>query len=117
MVKYWDVLLEEQRGPYLVIVDKTWEDIHPRDLFDDSCFDIDEICSKIDRGLLDWFILRARVFYEGVELAYDTCGGFLYEDAREVFKDGVAEDIIGQAMDEARKAAVALKQRFLALEV
>ena len=116
-MRYWDVLLEEQRGPYLVIVDKTWEDIHPRDLFDDSCFDIDEICSKIDRGVLDWFMLRARVFYEGVELASDNCGGFLYEDAREVLKDGVAEDIIGQAMDEARKAAVALKQRFLALEV
>jgi hypothetical protein len=117
MVKYWDVLLEEQRGPYLVIVDKTWEDIHPRDLFDDSCWDIDEICSKIDRGLLDWFMLRARVFYEGVELASDLCGGFLYEDAREVLKDGTAEDLIGEALAEALKQAQVMKAKFAQLEV
>jgi len=116
-MRYYDTLAEFDRGAFHIVVDKTWEDIHPRDLFDDSCCDIDEICSKIDRGLLDWFILRARVFYEGVELAYDTCGGFLYEDAREVLKDGVAEDIIGQAMAEALKQAQVMKAKFAQLEV
>ena len=117
MQRYYDVLLEEQRGPYTVIVDKTWEDIHPNDCFDESAYDMKEICRKIDEGLLDWFMLRCRVIYEGVELASDYVGGFLYKDAREILTDGVAEDVIDSTLDAARVAAVAMKQKFAQLEV
>jgi len=116
MQRYYDTLLDEQRGPFNVIVDKTWEDIHPRDLFDDTQFDIAEMCYNIDRGNLDWFMLRVRVFYEGVELATDYVGGFLYEDAREVLMDGTAEDMIECALITARKEALIMKQKFLELE-
>jgi hypothetical protein len=116
MQRYYDTLLDEQRGPFNVIVDKTWEDIHPRDLFDDTQFDIAEMCYNIDRGNLDWFMLRVRVFYEGVELATDYVGGFLYEDAREVLMDGTAEDMIEWALITARKEALIMKQKFLELE-
>jgi len=112
MQKHWDQLLEETRGVFTVVVDKTWEDIHPGDLFDDSVTDIGEICGKIDRGLLDWFILRARVYYEGVELASELYGGFLYEDAREVLTDGTAENLINEAIDSAIKEALRLKGSF-----
>ena len=117
MQRYYDTLLEEDRGQFHVIVDKTWEDLHPNDCFDDSVTDIKEICDKIDRGSLDWFMLRCRVFYEGVELASDYIGGFLYEDAREILTDGVAEDIIEDTIRQAREAAVAMKAKFEALEV
>jgi hypothetical protein len=117
MQRYYDTLLEEDRGQFHVIVDKTWEDLHPKDCFDDSVTDIQEICEKIDRGSLDWFMLRCRVFYEGVELAEDFIGGFLYEDAREILKDGVAEDIIEETIRQAREAAVEMKAKFEALEV
>jgi hypothetical protein len=112
MQHHWDQLLETPRGPFTVIVDKTWEDIHPGDLFDDTVTDIAEVCRKIDRGLLDWFILRARVFYEGVELSSEIVGGFLYEDCREVLTDGVAEDLIDEAIDGAIKEALRLKGSF-----
>jgi hypothetical protein len=123
--RHWDKLLEETRGPLTVIVDKTWEDIHPSDLFDTSTdpdtgkpyFDIAEMCYKIDRGDLDWFMLRARVFFEGVELGSEIVGGFLYEDAREVLTDGVAEDLIYEAMREAKIGAALLKEKFEELEV
>ena len=117
MQRYYDTLLEEVRGPFTVILDKTWEDLHPNDCFDDSVTDIKEICEKIDRGSLDWFMLRCRVFYEGVELASDYIGGFLYEDAREILTDGVGEDIIEDTIRQARDAAVEMKKRFEALEV
>jgi hypothetical protein len=117
MQRYYDTLLEEDRGQFHVIVDKTWEDLHPKDCFDDSVTDIQEICEKIDRGSLDWFMLRCRVFYEGVELAEDFIGGFLYEDAREILTDGVAEDIIEDTIRQARDAAVEMKAKFEALEV
>jgi hypothetical protein len=108
-----------------VIVDKSWEDIHPSELFDTSddpdtglpYFDIDEMCYKIDRGDLDWFILRARVLFEGIELGENIVGGFLYEDAREVLTDGTAEDLIYEAMREAKMGASILKEKFEQLEV
>jgi len=123
--RYWDTLLEESRGPLTVIVDKSWEDIHPSELFDTSddpdtglpYFDIDEMCYKIDRGDLDWFILRARVLFEGIELGENIVGGFLYEDAREVLTDGTAEDLIYEAMREAKMGASILKEKFEQLEV
>jgi hypothetical protein len=104
-MRHWDELLREQREGFEVVVDKSWEDISPRDLFDDSITDIDEICRKIDSYDLDWFMLRARVMLDGHELGEHVVGGFLYEDAREVLKDGMAEDCIYSAMEEAKLEA------------
>jgi hypothetical protein len=117
MQRYYDELLNETRGQYQIIVDKTWEDLHPKDCFDDAVTDIQEICEKIDRGSLDWFMLRVRVLYAGVEMSSEYIGGFLYEDAREVLKDGVAEDIIEQALYSAKAQAVEWKKRFADLVI
>ena len=110
-MRYYDTLAEYDREGFNVIVDKTWEDLHPQDSFDTSTdpdtgkpyYDIQDICRKIDRGDLDWFMLRVRVMHEDVELAVNYVGGFLYEDAREVLTDGTAEDMIAESLDEARK--------------
>ena len=123
--RYWDELLRETRGQMTVIVDKSWEDMHPQDCFDTSIdpdtgkpyWDINEMCSKIDRGDLEWFILRARVEYEGVELGSSIVGGFLYEDARDVLTDGTAEDLIYEAMSEAKMGAALMKEKFENLEL
>ena len=116
MQRHYDTLLEEQRGPFTVIVDKTWEDLHPSDCFDDTCFDIKDICAKIDRCELDWFMLRVRVLFEGHELAADYVGGFLYEDAREVLRDGTAEDMIYSATEQAKTAAAELFHKLQRLD-
>lgn len=115
-MRHYDTLLDEQRGPYQVIVDKTWEDLHPKDCFDESVTDIADICARIDRCDLDWFMLRVRVLFDGHELASDYVGGFLYEDAREVLKDGTAEDMIENTIEQARTAAAELFQRLQQLE-
>lgn len=116
MQRHYDTLLEEQRGPFTVIVDKTWEDLHPNDCFDESVTDIKEICDKIDRGSLDWFMLRTRVLFDGHELAADYVGGFLYDDAREVLRDGTAEDMIAGTIEEAKTAAAALFHKLQQLD-
>ena len=121
----WDVLEERDIGQLRIVVDKTWEDSHPRDLFDTSIdpdtgrpyFDIEQMCQDIDDDKLDWFVLRARVFYENIELGRSIVGGFLYEDAREVLQDGTAEDLMWEAMQEAKKRAATLKTKFMELEV
>lgn len=115
-MRHWETLAEYDRDGFNVIVDKTWEDCHPSDLFDTSTdpdtglpyYDVEEISRKIDRGDLDWFMLRVRVMYEDLELAVDYVGGFLYEDAREVLTDGVAEDMIETALDDAKLRVPAL---------
>lgn len=116
MQRHYDTLLEEQRGPFTVIVDKTWEDLHPNDCFDESVTDIKEICDKIDRCELDWFMLRVRVLFDGHELASDYVGGFLYEDAREVLRDGTAEDMIAGTIEQAKEAAATLFHKLQQLD-
>jgi hypothetical protein len=112
-MRHWDELLREPRGGFEVVVDKSWEDIPLDHLFDTSTdpdtgrpyYDVEDMARKIDRCELDYFMLRARVLLDGHELGSDIVGGFLYEDAREVLKDGMAEDLIYAAMEEARKEA------------
>jgi hypothetical protein len=114
----YTVLAELDREGFNVIVDKTWEDLHPQDSFDTSInpdtnqpyYDIEEMCRKIDRGDLDWFMLRVRVMHEDVELAVNYVGGFLYEDATEVLRDGTAEDMIWETVEEAKKRVPILIQ-------
>ncbi len=100
-MRYWDELLQEQREGFTVIVDKSWEDCSIRDLFDDTCCDIEDLERRVNNGDLDWFMLRARVLLDGHELGSNICGGFLYEDPREVLRDGTAEDLIYTAREEA----------------
>jgi hypothetical protein len=116
MQRHYDTLLEEQRGPFTVIVDKTWEDLHPNDCFDESVTDIKDICARIDRCELDWFMLRTRVLFDGHELAADYVGGFLYEDAREVLRDGTAEDMIEGTIEQAKESAAQLFHKLQQLD-
>jgi hypothetical protein len=44
-------------------------------------------------------------------------GGFLYEDARETLKDGMAEDLIYQAMSEAKTEVLRLRERLTAVDL
>jgi len=114
-MRYWDTLLRETRGDFEVVVDKSWEDCSIRDLFDDTCYDIKEMEDKVNRGDLDWFMLRARVFVEGLEVGSSIVGGFLYEDARETLKDGTAEDLVYQAIEEAKPQFYKLSRVFAGL--
>ncbi len=111
-MRYWDELLREQRGDLEIVVDKSWEDCSIRDLFDDTVFNIKEMEDKVNSGELDWFMLRARVFVEGLEVGDSIVGGFMYEDAREVLKDGTAEDLISQAIEEAKPKFYRLSRVF-----
>ena len=42
-MRYYDTLAEFERDGYDIIVDKTYEDLNPRDSFDDTVCDFDEI--------------------------------------------------------------------------
>ena len=114
-MRYWDELARLERDGFDVIVDKTWEDMDPADSFDDTCYDIKEIREDIESGRLDWFMLRVRALVDGHELGSAYLGGCLYGDARQVLFDGTAEDIIEEALVEARKAVWPLMRRLQAI--
>lgn len=109
MRREYETIAEFPRGPFLIIVDKTWEDTSPRDCFDTD--DVDEICRKIDCGDYEWFMMRVRAFFDGHELGSSYLGGCCYADAREVLTDGTAEDFIEEALKEALEAAGSLKRK------
>jgi hypothetical protein len=111
-MRYYEELAVYEREGYDIIVDKTWEDLNPRDSFDESCYDIEEIIKDIDRGHLEWFCLRVRVLVEGLELDSEYLGGCLYEDPRECLTDGTAEDLIAQSLDNAKKQVYRLYKKF-----
>lgn len=114
-MRYYDTLAEFERNGFDVIVDKTYEDLNPRDCFDESCTDIDEIIKDIDRGHLDWFMMRIRVMAEGVELGSSYLGGMLYEEPKECLTDGTMEDMLQEAMAEAKSNVYRVYKKFAAL--
>jgi hypothetical protein len=49
---------------------------------------------------------------ENIELSSQFLGGCLYKDAREVLADGTAEDLIAEALVEAKKDIYRLYKKF-----
>ena len=112
----YTTLATYEREGFVVVVDKTWEEMPLDHLFDTSedpetgkpYYDIHEMYTQIEMGSLDYFMLRVRALVDGHELGSSYVGGFLYEDATEVLRDGTAESMIDEAIDEARKEALRL---------
>ncbi len=116
-MRHWETLLEREQDGFQIIIDKTWEDVHPGDCFDDTAYDVKEMCEKIDRGDLDWFMARARVLVDGLEISDACIGGLLYEDARDFLKDGLGEDLILDAVAEAQARLTTLAKKFTMLAI
>jgi hypothetical protein len=114
-MRYYDTLAEYERDGFTVIVDKSYEDLDPRDMFDYTVSDVEEIIKDINRGHLEWFMLRVRVMVDGLELGSHYLGGCLYEDPKEILTDGTAEDCISEALHEAKSQVYKYKQKFAEL--
>jgi hypothetical protein len=115
MQRYYDTLAEFERDGFTVIVDKTYEDLPVRDMFDDTCHNIKEIERKIDNGTYEWFMMRVRVLVEGLEMGSAYLGGMLYDNPKDCLTDGTAEDMIYEALTEAKRDVYRLKQKFCEL--
>ena len=113
MQRDYDTLATYEREGFEIIVDTTWEDLDPRGQFEES--DIAEILQKINDYTYDWFMLRVRVLAEGVELGSAYLGGCLYEDPKECLADGTAEDMIYEAMAEAKAEVYRVYKKFAEL--
>ena len=115
MERHWECMQQTEREGMLIVVDRTWCDLDPADLFDDACWNLAEIHDKIERGVYEWFDLRARVIVEGIEVGSAAFSGFLYDNPMEVFDDGTAQGLIDEALQEAQSKFYSLGRRFTAL--
>lgn len=107
----YDVLQEFAREQFVVTVETAPETDHPADFFDDTCYDVQDMVRKIDYGVWDWFQLRVRVHAAGVELGRAELGACLYADRSDVLTDGMAEDLIQEALDQARETVTKLRDQ------
>jgi vacuolar-type H+-ATPase subunit E/Vma4 len=110
MTRYYDEIDSFERDGFTVIVDKSWEDLNPRDHFEDE--NIEDIIDKIERGVYDWFMLRVRLMVDEYEVASEYLGGCLYENPKDVIIDGTADDLIDTAMVTAKREVYRMYKKF-----
>jgi hypothetical protein len=108
-MQHWEKLHSEKVQGFDIDFSITYDETHPRDLFDDSIEDINELCDKIDRGVLTWFIAKVTASKNGIVLSDDYLGGCLYENAMDfVTDDYYYSDMKQTVIDEAKKAIQSL---------
>jgi hypothetical protein len=112
-MRYYDELATYERNGFTVIVDKSYEDLDPRGQFEDC--DVEDIIRKINDYTYEWFMMRVRVLVEGNELGSAYLGGCLYENPKDVLTDGTAEDMIYEAMQEAKANVYPLMRKLQAI--
>jgi hypothetical protein len=117
MMRHYEELGSFERDGFLVVVDKTYEDIDPWSQLSE-CFDSQkQLYADIDSGKYEWFMLRVRVLLDEHELGSHYLGGCLYERPEDVLTDGTVEDCLIEAMAEARREALRLKQALVELDL
>jgi hypothetical protein len=112
-MRNYEQLATYDRDGFEIIVDKTWEELNPTDFFE-PC-DTGEINRKINDGTYDWFMLRARVMVDSIELASHYLSGCCYENPEDVLTDGTAENLITWALEEAKNQVYQLSRKFTEL--
>ena len=101
---YQELIHEEQAEGFTIRFYAIPEDSHPRDSFDDTCHDIDEICRKIDNGTYVWFVAKVTASKNGIELASDYLGGCLYESCKQFVTDNdYYADMKARVIEEAKQ--------------
>lgn len=116
-MRHYDEIATFMRDGFEVIVDKTYEDIDPWDQLSECFDDKKQLYADIDSGKYEWFMLRVRVMFDGHELGSHYLGGCLYEKPEDVMSDGTVEDCLIEAMAEARREALRLKQALVELDL
>ena len=120
---YYYTAKEFRYANFDVIVDWTYEDSAIRDCFDEEVSDVAEMERRCEAYLDTHYIARVRAMYDGVEMGSAVVGScYAYdcspEDDINSGIGGYLEDMIEEAVDEARTEAVRmldrLKEDFLA---
>ena len=102
-----------------IIVDWTYEHCSVRDCFDETEEEFCEMERRLDAYLDTHYIARVRAMYDGVEMGSSSLGSCYARDCspEDDINDGIGgylEDMVDEAVDQARNEAVAMLQRLKA---
>lgn len=103
-MQHWEQIHCETVDGFEIVLSVTPDDTHPRDSFDDSCCNVDEVCQDIDDGRLVWFTARVEARKGHIVFGTDYLGGCLYRDAKEFISDDYFQDMKLAAITEAKEA-------------
>ena len=107
---------EFKHGNFDIIVDWTYEDCSVRDCFDETEEQFLEMERRQEAHLDTHYIARVRAMYDGVEMGCSSLGScYAYdcspEDDINNGISGYLEDMIEEAVDDARTEAVRMLDR------
>ena len=118
-MRFWHEVKRFKEAQFDVVVDWTYEEAALGDCFDETVTDLEDMIRRCNDGTDTHYIARVRVFYDGHEMGSATLGScYAYDcdpaDDIEAGIGGYLEDMIGEAMDEARSEAVKMLDRLKA---
>jgi hypothetical protein len=118
-MRFWHYVETREIDQFSVIIDWTYEDAPLDSMFDETVSDIEDMARRCNAGIDTHYIARVRVFYDGHEMGSSTLGScYAYDcdpaDDIEAGISGYLEDMIEEAMDEARGEAVKMLDRLKA---
>ena len=116
---YYHTVKEFKIDQFDIIVDWTYEHCSVRDCFDETEEQFQEMERRQNAHLDTHYIARVRAMYDGVEMGCATLGScYAYDCSPEDdINDGIGgylEDMVDEAVDQARTEAVAMLQRLKA---
>jgi hypothetical protein len=116
---YSQTVKEFRYAEFDIIVDWTYEHCSVRDCFDETDEQFQEMERRQEAYLDTHYIARVRAMYDGVEMGCATLGScYAYDCSPEDdINDGIGgylEDMIEEAVDEARSEAVRMLDRLKA---
>ena len=115
-MNHWYEVKKFKQDQFDIIVDWTYEDCSVRDCFDETEEEFAEMERRLEASLDTHYIARVRAMYDGVEMGCDTLGSCYARDCspEDDINDGIGgylEDMVEEAVDQARSEAVAMLQR------
>ena len=118
-MRYYHTVREFKYAEFDVIIDWTYEDCSVRDCFDETEEEFREMERRLDNEIDTHYIARVRAMYDGVEMGSAVLGSCYARDCypEDDINDGIGgylEDMIGEAVDEARTEAVRMLDRLKA---
>ena len=118
-MRYFTTVKEFKVDQFDIIVDWTYEDCSVRDCFDETEEEFQEMERRLDAYIDTHYVARVRAMYDGVEMGSDYLGSCYARDCtpEDDINDGIGgylEQMVDEAVDQARNEAVAMLQRLKA---
>ena len=118
-MRYYTTVKEFRYAEFNVIIDWTYEDCSVRDCFDETEEEFREMERRLDNEIDTHYICRVRAMYDDVEMGSSHLGScYAYNCSPEDdINDGIGgylEDMIEEAVDQARTEAVRMLDRLKA---